>query len=273
MDTFSNVGNAHYNGLVVGLNRRFSGTGLLGSAGVHAFRVNYTHGKSIDTESGFRSNSSRVPYYNRKQFQALSDFDLSDYLNFSAVWELPFRKAWSSGPSRLTRGWTLYPIVSYRSGLPINIRSGISRTAARPGPSGAGDPNIVQANFNGLLTTYDAHLVQKAGNGRTGNFFFDPVPFAAPAFSGNNVPTQFTYGSLGRNAFRGPTRTNIDLTISKVTNLVAERVKLEIIGNFFNAFNHAQFNNPQASLTSGTFGQISATADPRIIQLAGRLTF
>ena len=63
------------------------------------------------------------------------------------------------------------------------------------------------------------------------------------------------------------------MSISKLTNLSAERVRLEIIGNFFNVFNHAQFNNPQNSITSGTFGQISATGDPRIIQLAGRLTF
>ena len=60
-------------------------------------------------------------------------------------------------------------------------------------------------------------LVQKAGNGRTGNFFFDPTVFSAPAFSGNNPPAQPTYGNLGRNAFRGPARTNFDVSISKVT--------------------------------------------------------
>jgi len=261
MDTVSNLGRANYNSLVVGLSRLTTDLGRLGTLG---FGVNYTHGKSIDNESGFRSNSSRVPYYNHNLFRGASDYDLSQYFNAHAVWELPFQKAWTRGPARLTRGWNLYPLVSYRTGLPINIRSGISRTATRTGPSGAGDPNIVQANLVGLVATYDPHLVQKAGNGRTGNFYFDPTVFVAPTAG---------YGTLGRNAFRGPGRTNIDLSISKLTNLSAERVRLEIIGNFFNVFNHAQFNNPQNSITSGTFGQISATGDPRIIQVAGRLTF
>jgi hypothetical protein len=261
MDTFANIGKANYNGLVVGLNRLVSGFGVLGDLG---FGVNYTYGKSIDTESGFRANSSRVPYYNHNLFRAVSDYDLPQYFSAHAVWELPFHKLWAGGPSRLTRGWNLYPIVTYRAGLPINIRSGISRTAAKPGPSGDGDPNIVQANLAGVFTTYDPHLVQKAGNGRTGNFYFDPTAFVAPVTG---------YGTLGRNAFRGPGRTNLDLSISKVTNLYRERMKFEIIGNFFNALNHAEFNNPQTSITNSTFGQISATGDPRIIQVAARLTF
>ena len=266
MDTFANIGKANYNGLVIGLNREWGDFGALGNM---SFRLNYTHGKSIDTESGFRSNSSRVPYYNHNIFRAVSDYDLAHFVSASAVWELPFYRAWSGGPKRLTRGWTFYPILSYRSGLPIEIRSGISRTSTRPGPSGAGDPNIVQANLVGTVTFYDPHNVQKAGNGRTGNFLFDPTVIVAPA----NDPNLRTYGTLGRNAFRGPGRTNVDMSISKITNLSAERVRLEIIANFFNAFNHAQFNNPQSSLTSATFGQISATGDPRIIQVAGRVTF
>jgi hypothetical protein len=48
---------------------------------------------------------------------------------------------------------------------------------------------------------------------------------------------------------------------------------MEIIGSFFNILNHAEFNTPTTSITSSTFGQISGTADPRIIQFTARLTF
>jgi hypothetical protein len=53
---------------------------------------------------------------------------------------------------------------------------------------------------------------------------------------------------------------------------------LEIRGEFFNIFNHAEFANPDTNIASGTFGQILNTGvpgdpRPRIIQLAGRLTF
>jgi len=50
-------------------------------------------------------------------------------------------------------------------------------------------------------------------------------------------------------------------------------VKFEIRGDFFNIFNHAEFNNPSVSITSSLFGQISSTADPRIIQIAARFSF
>ncbi len=55
-------------------------------------------------------------------------------------------------------------------------------------------------------------------------------------------------------------------------------MKLEIRGEFFNIFNHAEFANPDTTVASPTFGQILNTGvsndpRPRIIQLAGRLTF
>jgi hypothetical protein len=263
---FANIGRANYNSLVVGLTQRMTKVGPLGSM---AMQLNFTHGKSIDNESGFRAGSSTVPYYNHNQFRSVSDFDLPNYFNFQGSWNLPFEKL-SSHARLLTKGWTLYPVVTYRSGSPLNVRSGISRTATRPGPSGAGDPNIVQANLVNQIAYYDPKIVQKAANNRTGNFYFDPTAIVAPA----NDPTLRTYGTLGRNAFRGPDRTQLDISISKTTDLSREgRIKIEIIGNAFNVLNHTLFNNPSTTVTSGTFGQISGTADPRILQLAARLMF
>jgi hypothetical protein len=241
----------------------------MGPLGSMVMQLNYTHGKSIDNESGFRSTTSSVPYYNQQLYRAVSDYDLPNYFNFQGSWNLPFDKISSHG-KRFLGGWTLYPLVTYRSGQALNVRSGISTSATRPGPSGAGDPGLVQANLVAPLTYFDPHMVQKAGNSRTGNFYFEPTAIVAPA----NDPTLRTYGSLGRNAFRGPDRTNLDVSISKKTNISREgRVALEIIGNAFNVLNHTEFANPTTSITSSTFGQISTTADPRILQLAARLTF
>ena len=274
LDTFANVGTANYNGLILGLSRRLTEAKFLGLV---QYQISYTHGRSIDTTSGFRTRASRVSYYNRKQFRAVSDYDLPHNFVASGTWELPFANLWHSGPGRLTRGWTLYPIVSYRSGLPLDVLSGISRTRTRPGPSGAGDPNLVRANLVAPITYYDPHLAQTF-KGKTGNFYFDPAAFSSDAFSAAgfdpvNNPSQRTYGTLGRNAFRGPNRTNLDLSIAKNTNITGERVRTELRADFFNLFNHAQFANPSTSITAGTFGQISTTADPRIIQVALRLTF
>jgi len=92
-----------------------------------------------------------------------------------------------------------------------------------------------------------------------------------------NNPSQRTYGTFGRNAFRGPTRTNVDVSIAKITNLDEQR-KLEFRAEMFNMPNLVLFRNPNTALTSGTFGQISATgsatdSQPRVIQLALKLYF
>jgi hypothetical protein len=56
---------------------------------------------------------------------------------------------------------------------------------------------------------------------------------------------------------------------------IHEDATLQFRAEFFNAFNHAQFNNPATNLSSaGTFGQITTTTvNPRVIQLALKYIF
>jgi len=276
LDEFANVANAHYNSLAAGLSKRMSDVKYLGVVG---FQLSYTYGKSMDNASGFRSRDSRVPTYKYGQFPGPSDFDLTHFVSFSGTWEMPFAKAWSNGPRRLTRGWNLSPIITYRSGQTLDVTAGLTRTATKPGPSGAGDPQLVRANLVSQIQFQDPEAYKAIG-GKSGNFMFDPSAFervSLLALYNNNAavtnPALRTYGSLGRNAFRGPDRLNTNLSIGKVTDLFRERVKLEIRGDFFNLFNNTQFGAPNTTITSGTFGQISTTGDPRIIQLSARFTF
>jgi hypothetical protein len=48
---------------------------------------------------------------------------------------------------------------------------------------------------------------------------------------------------------------------------------MELRADFFNVFNHAQFSDPNTSITESTLGQVLNTADPRIIRLALKLSF
>ena len=86
---------------------------------------------------------------------------------------------------------------------------------------------------------------------------------------------------MPRNFFRGPHRTNLDLTLAKTTN-ITERLKAEIRVDAFNLLNEVEFNNPDTNIFSPTFGQITNTdiATPaalyhteRQLQLALRLSF
>jgi len=56
-----------------------------------------------------------------------------------------------------------------------------------------------------------------------------------------------------------------------------ETLSVQLRGEFFNLFNHAQLGDPNTSFSSGNFGQVRGTAggsaDYRIIQLALKLFF
>jgi hypothetical protein len=56
--------------------------------------------------------------------------------------------------------------------------------------------------------------------------------------------------------------------------IFTEGSNLEFRAEFFNAFNTAQFANPDLNFSNATFGRITNTAvNPRIIQLAVKFNF
>jgi hypothetical protein len=113
------------------------------------------------------------------------------------------------------------------------------------------------------------------GQTQSGNLYFNCGAFVQiPDIPGSG------YG-LPRDFFRGPGRTNLDLALAKTTP-ITERVGAEFRVEAFNVLNHTEFANPDTTLTSGTFGQITSTTfgtgiaalqTQRILQLALRLMF
>jgi hypothetical protein len=87
------------------------------------------------------------------------------------------------------------------------------------------------------------------------------------------TPRQYTYGDGGRNILRGPGRANLDCSLFKEQQ-ITEHYRVQIRGEFFNAFNHPQFDLPNATIGSAAAGVISSTVgSPRDIQLSLRLMF
>ena len=257
LDTFENIGKANYNALQLNLRRRTASMGKLGSA---FYTIGYTLGHEIDNESGFRERNSLVPYFNHDYFRSSGDTDVRHTVTVSGGWDLPFDKLWDKGPKLLTRGWSIYPILTYRTGFPLDILANIPTSRSNPGPSGAGDAGVVRANLNGPLTTLGPH--------GAGNFYFDPSVFSAP----DTTPGVYTYGTFPRNGLRGLSRTNLDLTVSKHF-IIREGFEVELRGDAFNVVNHTEFKSPDVVLTDPTFGVVSTTYDPRILQLALHLQF
>jgi hypothetical protein len=91
--------------------------------------------------------------------------------------------------------------------------------------------------------------------------------------AGMATPRQYTYGNGGRNILRGSRRANLDCSLFREER-TAERYRIQIRGEFFNAFNHPQFDLPNATIGSAAAGVISSTVgSPRDIQLSLRLMF
>jgi hypothetical protein len=277
---FKNISNEVYNSLEMSLTKQPSATRFFGTT---YFNLAYTYGHNIDNASGFRQRNSSVPAYDPNEFRASSDLDIRHRITFSGGWDLPFDHVWASGPKRLTSGWSLYPIFTWRTGFPLDVfaRLPYQFDPTATGPSGAGDPYLVHANLLGPVTYFNPDKAQTLGTG-PGNYWFDPSLFSNaewlndPNFGTDN-PTLRGYGSLPRNALRGPGRTNLDLALAKTTP-VTERLKAEFRAEAFNILNHPEFAIPDTNIDSGTFGQITTTGDfrgthERIIQLAVRLTF
>jgi hypothetical protein len=280
LSEFQNVGRATYNAMEVNLQKRTSSLGQFGSG---FFSVAYTLGHEIDNSSGFRERNSSVPYYDQNLFRASGDTDVRQTFVLSGGWDLPFDHLWQSGPKILTKGWSLYPIVTVSTGFPLDVFAGLSTSRTNPGPSGAGDAGNVRADLVGSsVETLNPNATPTfynptAGASGTGNYYFNPANFSIARLltlnnvAGDSLPYT-TYGSLPRNAFRGPGRVNTDISIAKHFT-IREGIVLELKGDAFNLFNHTEFQNPDTSISDGTFGQISTTYDPRILQLALHLRF
>ena len=294
---FQNVSNANYNALEASLTRQPKSSKL----GTAYFTLAYTYGHNLDNASGFAQRNSQVPAYSPHLFYASGDSDVRQRISISGGWDLPFDRMWATGPKRLTQGWSVYPIVTWRTGFPIDIPAGLGDTTdpANPGTSGAGDPVLSHAAVVAPIHMLDPRRVTtiiptiygsdasgncQISNGQpiSGHFIFDPNSFSNIPLQNNayyegdnpcfpeldpvNNPADRTYG-LARNVLRGPHLTNLDVALAKTT-AITESVGVEFRVEFFNALNHPEFAQPTVldgatNINGATFGQITTTGSFR----------
>ncbi len=100
--------------------------------------------------------------------------------------------------------------------------------------------------------------------------------FTTPARFSADDPNALGFGNSGVGIYDGPGQNNFDLSLTKgfPVRWPRENSFLEFRSEFFNAFNHPQFCDPDVDFSSPTFGQISCTSvAPRIIQIALKFKF
>ncbi len=107
-------------------------------------------GELASSESSLADNrNTEVPAYNHNLFRASSDFDLRHRIVLSGGWKLPVTELWPTAPKRLAQGWRVFPIVRWRTGFPLDVFANLPSAVdfANPGPSGAGDFELIRANL------------------------------------------------------------------------------------------------------------------------------
>jgi hypothetical protein len=101
---------------------------------------------------------------------------------------------------------------------------------------------------------------------RTITHFFNPDCVVLP--TGNNP-----FGNAERNVVRGNSIYQLDLGLAKTFGLPWRETALELRVEAFNVLNKTNFRAPAANRSLSTFGTITATYDPRQLQVGLKLHF
>jgi hypothetical protein len=190
--------------------------------------------------------------------------DVEHRLSVALVWQLPFGKGKMiplSGPLNwIAGGWQVNGIITHESGIALPVSYGIDNTngSASTRPDQIGNPN------SGSRNAPESWINRAA--------FTDPVPLAQVLASG--LSPIVAAGNAGRAPVIGPGVQLWDLGVYKNFHFAEERFRAQFRFEMFNAFNHANFGNPNTSFLSNNFGRITSTFGfGREIQFGLKLNF
>jgi hypothetical protein len=226
------------------------------------------------------SNSTpQVPedFLNYRKEWSRSAFDRPHRFAVTYLYEVPwFSAAWARGAlSQVFGGWQVSGFTEAQSGQPFTITTGVDS-------AGIGNPLPARPNYNpnGIFEpNYDPSGISKqdfSGGART---FYIPVngtgivtaPLGPNGILANSMPGG---GNLGRNTFRGPGFQSWNFSMLRNFK-ITEGVQLQFRSDFANLWNHRNFPNPVASMSSTTFGQNTdpLMTDARQIMFNAKLKF
>jgi hypothetical protein len=263
VSNFTDTGAARYDSLQIKAETKSARHGLY-------MLLGYTYSRTFDSglPDGLGSNSGAtywpLPGTNRADW-GVSGLNLNNQFTASVLYDLPFGKGKAfggngSGPvNAVLGGWSVNVIERAESGFPIFVYDSFNQSGV----------NFLDnfANWN-----RPDQICNPKSSHPTLSKWFNTQCFVAPP------PGQL--GTASRTPVYGPDFVNTDFSAVKRIRL-NEAMNVDFRAEFFNLFNHAQFNAPGLSSTPGadlaspgSFGVITSTVNnPRVIQFALKLTF
>jgi hypothetical protein len=242
--------NSNYHSLQTAVQKRF---------GDNFVQVSYTWSKDI-TDAG-SDVAAPMNLYNRGAERSFAPFDRTMVLNANWSYVIPWMKKRRDVFGQTLGGWQISGIANFDGGLPVAI----SDSTLGTDPAGLG-----VFGSNNASPRPDQLCSANSGAPHSLVQWFNTSCFA-------DVPRgQVRPGNSARYPIRGPGFQRWDMSAIKNFN-IKERVRLQFRGEFFNIFNHTNFQGVASTLGTTTgasaFGRITSTRDPRIIQLGLKLYF
>jgi hypothetical protein len=241
-----NVYTSNYNALLVSLSRRFAQGLQLGVA--------YTYSKYMAY--------SGIPLYRplRTWSYGLDSSDQTHNLVINYSYTMPKLSSVLHNPvvHHVFDNWSISGISQFVSGTPGGV--GFSTTDGTDLTGGG-----------------DGQRINVIGDARAGGHdfyqWFNTAAFARP---GLRDP-----GNAGRVVIRNPGVNNWDMALSKRIPLNDEKRYFQFRWEAYNTFNHTQYSgldttarfDPQGMQVNGTFGQVTSTRSPRVMQGSLRFSF
>ena len=233
------------------------GTTGSGSAGLGAGGTGAAGGGPTASVGSGANSVAQNPFDLRAE-RGLSSFNQTHRFTGDYLIELPFGhdKRWLSGssiPQAVFGDWQWSGDFTVASGLPFTPHIVGSKCEVSGGTNGTLRPSLVPGQSIQL------------GHPSISEWF-NTAAFVAPAVG------SCTYGNTRRNSIIGPPTHVIDMAFTKMVPMKEGRV-LEFRAQSTNIFNIPNYSSIDTSVTSPTFGRVTAVGAMRQITMTARFRF
>jgi hypothetical protein len=262
---------SRYDGLEVSVTKRVS-SGLQFLA-AYTFSHAYTNGAANTLAGGGGVAGDQV---NNRANYGRADFNREHRFVFSYVYYLPSPIRFNPLLNTLLGGWAISGVTTIQSGRPLSITGqnssnvfGITGDRVQLAPGCTHEDLVTSGSVTSRIGGYfNRNCIARRDQSNPTS------PLVWPVVGDDGAATAF--GNSGVGIVPGPGQNNSDIAVMKRTPVkwFGESGNIEFRAEFFNAFNHTQFGQPNTNASSAAFGLITGTAvNSRIVQLGLKVGF
>jgi Carboxypeptidase regulatory-like domain len=262
-----------YHAMFLRFDKKMSHGLLLGAN--YTWSANFSDNDESLAVNDITLSSPQVPqnFFDYRNEWSRSAFDRPHRFVIHYSYEIPWLKSDAANKAVLRHifgGWQISGFTEWQSGQPFTIRTGADTVGTTAG--GTNQPGRPNYNAAGVLTKD-----QVEGNLRTFSTPINGTGIVVTPLTAGGLPLANSMplgGNLGRNTFRGPSFTQWNFSVLKTIS-ISERWKLQLRSDLINIWNHNNFQNPEARMSSTAFGANTADliSDGRTMLVSAKIKF